>query len=146
MKKSDRQIIFDKYGGRCAYCGCGLDKGWHVDHMLPIRRKRKAVGGFWDNQLSPDRNWVERKYVPDGCEHPERDVLENKIASCRSCNINKHGQSVEEFRSMIAGFMKSLNERIVQYKVARRYGLIQETGIEVKFYFETSLINKQEEK
>ncbi len=36
MKKSDRQKVFDKYEGRCAYCGCELVKGWHVDHIDPI--------------------------------------------------------------------------------------------------------------
>lgn len=33
MKLRDR--IFQKYGGRCAYCGCELQKGWHVDHITP---------------------------------------------------------------------------------------------------------------
>lgn len=35
MKKADREKIFYKYGGRCAYCGCELTKGWHVDHIEP---------------------------------------------------------------------------------------------------------------
>lgn len=143
MKKSDRQKIFDKYGGRCAYCGCILDNKWHVDHMLPIRRKKKIVGGYWENQFTedgkfnPERKWIERKSVNDGCEHPERDVFENMIASCPSCNINKHGQSVEEFRDMITGFVNSLNKYNVNYKVAKRYGLIEETGKKLQFYFET---------
>lgn len=34
MKLRDR--VFKKYDGRCAYCGCELKKGWHIDHIIPI--------------------------------------------------------------------------------------------------------------
>jgi len=34
--------------------------------------------------------------------------------------------------------MKHLNEINTQYKIAKRYGLVAETGIDVKFYFETN--------
>lgn len=44
--------------------------------------------------------------------------------------------AIEGFRNLIHGFVNSLNRDSVQYKVAKRYGLIRETGIEVKFYFE----------
>lgn len=47
--KNDRQIIFDKFGGKCAYCGCDLLKGWHVDHLKPVRREMKydRVKQYW---------------------------------------------------------------------------------------------------
>lgn len=126
MKKSDRQKIYDKFGGRCAYCGCELTKGWHVDELLPVHRNMK-----WNKEKT--------KYVHDGTYiNPERLTIENQMPSCPSCNINKHSMSLEEFRNMIAGFMKHLNEVSTQYKIAKRYGLVQETGIEVKFYFEKS--------
>ena len=38
MKKNDRKAIYEKYGGKCAYCGCELQKGWHVDEIEPVRR------------------------------------------------------------------------------------------------------------
>ncbi len=41
MTKTDRQKIFDKYGGKCAYCGCELQKGWHVDHVEPEGNQNK---------------------------------------------------------------------------------------------------------
>ena len=37
MNKKDRELIFNKYGGKCAYCGCELTKGWHVDEFEPVR-------------------------------------------------------------------------------------------------------------
>ena len=42
MKISDlrlRKIVFEKYNGRCAYCGCKLKSRFCVDHIHP---KHKA--------------------------------------------------------------------------------------------------------
>jgi 5-methylcytosine-specific restriction endonuclease McrA len=127
MKKVDRQRIFDKYGGRCAYCGCELLKGWHVDEVEPVRRNK-----VWNIDL---RRWETNKEKP--FEHPERMCIENQNPACASCNINKHSESLEDFRKSIKKYVESLNLYSTQYKIAKRYGLIMETGIEVKFYFET---------
>jgi len=133
MKKSDRQKIFDKYGGKCAYCGCDLESGWHVDEIEPVRRnyshewvddKQKGYGGKWVRKTT-------------GCANPDGFHIDNQNPACPSCNINKHSDSLESFRKMIAHFVTTLNRDITQYKIAKRYGLIQETNIEVKFYFET---------
>lgn len=67
---------------------------------------------------------------------PNRDCFENCMPACASCNINKHQMSLEDFRNLISGFMKHLNERNTQYKIAKRYGLVQEVDKEIKFYFE----------
>jgi 5-methylcytosine-specific restriction endonuclease McrA len=117
--KKDRQVIFNKYKGKCAYCGCELQKGWHVDELLPVRRN-------FDLQGNHDGTYM----------HPERLNINNQMPSCPSCNINKHSMSLEEFRSLIKGFMKHLNEVNTQYKVAKRYGLVSEVDIPVVFYFE----------
>lgn len=152
MKKSDREIVFNKYGGKCAYCGDPLQKAWHVDHAEPIQRKQKLVGGGYfhadtgkeltnenivqamkDDKAEYRRN----KLVSDGCHKPENDKIENMMPACPSCNINKHSMNIEEFRAFIQRFTQSLNKTSVIYKIARRYGLIQETEKKVIFYFET---------
>lgn len=124
MTKKDRQKVFDRYGGRCAYCGCQLTKGWHVDEMLPIRRNHT-----WDITNS--------KWVQAGCLHPERLNLANQMPACASCNISKHSDSLESFRRLVAGFIDSLNNYSTQYKIAKRYGLVVEQPKEIVFYFET---------
>lgn len=133
MKKSDRQKIFDKYGGRCAYCGCELQKGWHVDEIEPVRRGFEYIKDAKGNSIWENGKWLTKKNM----RHPERLNIENQNPSCASCNINKHSESLEQFRKNIAAYMKHLNEVSIQYKIAKRYGLIQETGIGVEFYFET---------
>lgn len=152
----DRNIVFNKYGGKCAYCGCELQKGWHVDHIEPVKRKTRTVHQHWKHietgevmlqneglrtmMKSPEWNkwkYVARKEVPDGFEYPERNILQNMIPACSSCNINKHGYTIEGFREMIQAFMKHLNQRNTQYKLAKRFGLVEETNKPVIFYFET---------
>ncbi len=116
MKPKDRELVFNKYGGKCAYCGCQLRKGWHVDHLEPLRRSLYKGGNH---------------------TYPERDCIENMMPSCASCNINKHSDNLERFRDLITGFMKHLNELNTQYKIAKRYGLVKEDIKPVVFYFET---------
>ena len=38
LKMTKREIVYDKFNGRCAYCGCELKAGFHIDHIDPIRR------------------------------------------------------------------------------------------------------------
>ena len=125
MKKSDRIKIFEKYGGKCAYCGGELTKSWHADHIQPIVRDSK-----WDRKKS--------KFVDSGtCSNPENEILENFNPACPSCNIQKNSFTLEQFRSNIQGFLNSLNLYNTQYKFVKKYGLVTETKMEVKFYFET---------
>jgi 5-methylcytosine-specific restriction endonuclease McrA len=132
MKKKERQDIFEKYGGKCAYCGCELLKGWHVDHIEPVVRDskwNKGKGRF--QQTGTLRN-------------PENDNLENYNPSCASCNIQKNSYTLEQFRRNIKQFVDSLNLYSTQYKFAKKYGLIEETKSEVVFYFEKNDNGKED--
>ena len=124
MNKKERRSVFDKFGGHCAYCGCKLPQGWHKDHVKPIRRKLNYDTG-------------KQKVLSTGkCRYPKRECAENYFPACASCNINKHSLSVDDFRKLINGFITSLNRDSTQYRVARRYGLVQETEKPVVFFFE----------
>lgn len=122
-KKQEREYLYQQMNGRCGYCGTPLPERWHVDHMDAVVRKF---------------DWckTKRKFVQNGeMFEPQNDVLENKIASCPSCNIRKRSDNVEQFREQLQHTMNTLNENSA-YKFARRFGLITETGAVVKFYFE----------
>lgn len=149
MKKDIRQKVYDKFGGKCAYCGCELQKGWHIDHAEPIGRRYKILpSGVYhikedrlaypheNTYKSPEFEFRKSRQVSDGCDHPERDCFDNYMPACPSCNINKHSCSVEQFRRNIAHYLESLNSYSTNYKFAKRYGLVKETGEKVVFYFE----------
>lgn len=110
-----RKLIYDKYKGKCAYCGCELPKLWHIDHIEPVVR-----------------DWINKE-----CKNPHlKDNIENQNPSCAPCNIQKNSYSLEQFRENIKKFVNSLNQYSTQYKFAKKYGLLKETDIEVVFYFE----------
>lgn len=124
-KKEERLFIYNKFGGKCYLCGVELNGHFHVDHKEAIKRN-----SIYDR--------TKGCYVYAGsCLKPELDVLGNKNPSCSSCNINKRDFSIEAFRRLIQGFVVSLNRDSTQYKIAKRYGLIQEDIKPIKFYFET---------
>jgi 5-methylcytosine-specific restriction endonuclease McrA len=108
-----REKIFNKLNGKCAYCGCELQKGWHIDHLLPLVRSP-----FTGEQ-----------------QYPERNKFDNLMPSCPSCNNYKHSYSIEEFRRLISELRKQLMLS-TQYKISLRYGLINEVEKEVKFHYE----------
>lgn len=112
--KQQRTLLREKYGDKCVYCGCDLPDRWHVDHIEPI------VRNWWDGT----------------CENPHRHTIENLNPSCPSCNIVKSSMSLESFRRVIGGFITSLNRDSTPYKFAKKYGLVEERVIEVKFWFE----------
>lgn len=124
MKKSTRDAVFKKFDGKCYLCGCELRPGWHIEHLVPCRRKYRL-----DKQT--------KKWVADGFENPEANHIDNLMPACASCNINKHSMDIETYRQQIQNFMDHLNNISTQYKLAKRFGLVQETGKSVVFYFET---------
>ena len=125
LTKAERQQVHDRFGGKCSYCGDPLVKGWHVDHLKAIKRT-----SYWNKKL--------KRFVNTGnCNRPEHDTMDNLMPSCASCNINKRDLSLEGFRKFITNLIVSLNRDSVQYKIAKRYGLVKETSIKVKFWFET---------
>lgn len=68
MRKINRQAVFDKFGGHCAYCGRDIGiKQMQVDHIAPKYRT-------FDNGI------------------------ENLNPSCAYCNHYKGGFEIESFR------------------------------------------------
>jgi hypothetical protein len=78
--KIDRQKIYEKYTGRCAYCGNPIYfKDMQVDHIVP-----------------------KRKYGTDD--------FENLNPSCRRCNHYKRTFDLEFYRHLIKELHGKLND------------------------------------
>lgn len=128
----ERQLVFDKFGGKCAYCGCELTKSFHVDHVEPMMRGKQLIGYSVFDQ---------KPVYGDRTKH-ENNVTENMMPSCASCNLYKSTYSLEQFREQVGLLTSRLNKRFPQYKIVKRFGLVVETNIPVNFYFETFLKTK----
>lgn len=109
MKKSDRTLVYNKYGKRCAYCGKHLEyHEMQVDHLIP------RMGG----------------------RRPSTEIYENWMPSCRRCNHYKRSYSLGNFRQLLRTLDQRVNAHYIN-KVAIDYGIIREVkpwnGV---FYFE----------
>lgn len=122
-KKEQRQKVKEKCDGKCAYCGETLGDKFHVDHLEAVQRKSKYISG--------------KGFVPTGeMRKPENDNFENLMPACVSCNIQKASLSLDVFREVIENKINVLNNNSTPYKIAKRYGLIEEKPKKIVFYFE----------
>ena len=108
ISKQEREIVYRKYGGRCAYCGREIAyKDMQVDHFLAKRA--------WNEPWSDD--------------------ISNLMPACRMCNHYKRANSLETFRRYIAEIPRKLRSDYI-YKIGVAYGNIIENEKPIVFYFE----------
>lgn len=106
LSKTQRQQVYEKCGGHCAYCGSRLDyKDMQVDHVKPLK-------------------------------HGGEDTLSNMLPACRSCNHYKAALDAEGFRRYLAGIHKRFMRDSIPYQAAARFGIVRHLGDGVTFYFE----------
>lgn len=131
--RENRQKIFDKYGGRCAYCGCHLGSNFQVDHIVPVFHN--------DSDEDFERRSThgkKTKLVVRGSDEES-----NYNPACIRCNRWKATMSIETFRKEISQQVIRARRESCNFRMAEDFGLIKETGVEVKFYFETPSLLKE---
>ena len=107
-----RKIIFNKFGGKCAYCGVELEDRFTIDHIVPKRRH--------------DKN------------HPckGKDLIENYNPSCQSCNSSKSCFTLNQWR----GHLEKQHDRCIRdsatFRSLLRFGQVVRIKNKVTFYFE----------
>lgn len=107
LSKQERQRIYDKTAGRCAYCGCEITiQQMQVDHLAPLYN-----GGA--------------------------DDMANYLPACRSCNHYKSTLTLEKFRAALERMPDVLERDSVTYRNAVRFGLVTPTPRPIVFYFES---------
>ncbi len=109
--KINRQAVYEKYGGHCAYCGRKIEfRKFQVDHYWPHFLKHHEAG------LDNDR-------------------FENLMPSCAKCNNHKHGMTPKMWRSEL-GKQVSRLRKTAQFDRVLRFGQIEITENPIIFYFE----------
>lgn len=77
IPKKIRKIVYQKYNGHCAYCGCEIpEKGFNVDHLHCLRNY---------------------EYDEDIDVHD----VSNMMPACGSCNRYKATMDLETFREQL---------------------------------------------
>jgi 5-methylcytosine-specific restriction endonuclease McrA len=118
ITKSKKEIVYNKYNGRCAYCGIEINyNNFNIDHINPIRRDIKGkdrLNGIYGNNN-----------------------IHNLNPSCVSCNCSKWSYSLEEWRNIISNKYNKLIEKEPSFHLLIRFNIVKINKKEVKFYFET---------
>lgn len=110
--KIDRKKVYEKYNGRCAYCGRKIKyKDMQVDHIRP-----------------------KVKYSP--FEEIDVDDISNLNPSCRLCNHYKRANTLEVFRDLISKIPCKLERDSYIYRVGMAYGFNDNKERNVESYFE----------
>lgn len=123
IPKKVRVALYDKYNHKCAYCGCDLEyKDMQIDHIKSVYANTDIKQAMTDEEM----------YSED-----------NLLSTCRQCNFYKSSMDLETFRNrLINTLMKNL-QKTFQYRLALKYGLIEEHIQPIRFYFET--LNRKSE-
>lgn len=117
--QSKRKLIYNKFNGKCAYCGCDISlKEMQIDHLVPLYRNDS------DEQLN---KWGKIRGTND---------ISNLMPSCRSCNHYKSTMDLEQFRNELCNLRKRLNTSHKIYSISKRYRLIEEKPNKIVFFFE----------
>lgn len=115
LTKHERQLVYKKCNGHCAYCGKEITIGqMQVDHIIPMEF-----------------------YPSYDCYGIDIDVIDNMLPSCRSCNNYKRTFSLEQFRSQIERCPTILKGESATYRNAVRFSMVIPNPHHIQFYFET---------
>ena len=118
ISKKTRQLVYDKCGGHCAYCGKEIAyKDMQVDHVVPLERGVCEL-------------WIEKRGYKRGT-----DDFDNLLPSCRACNFRKGTHSVEQFRRELKNQCDGLCKTF-QGRMSLAYGLIERVDKPIVFFFE----------
>lgn len=110
-KKENRIAVYNRFGGRCSYCGVELDiNKFHVDHLEPLRR----------GEIGYVRNHT----------------FENCMPSCAQCNSSKSSFPLEVWRRELELKVSRLNKYYSIYRICKSFNLVSESGNCVVFHFE----------
>ena len=130
FSKQKRIEIYSKFNGKCAYCGTEIKlKDMQVDHIIPkddfcvmnseVKSRNPYIPPFLSHLSNKD------------CNH-----IDNLFPSCRVCNNWKGYSNLLVFKSSLEYQVKRLNQYSSSYRIAKKYGQIQEIIEPIRFFFE----------
>lgn len=111
-----RLLLHEKYNHKCAYCGCDLEyKDMQIDHIESVYANMD-IG----QTMTTEEMYSEKNLMP----------------ACRQCNFYKSSMDLETFRKRLTTTLMENLQKTFQYRLALKYGLIEEHIEPITFYFE----------
>jgi len=130
LTKKQRAELREKFGGRCAYCGCELpEKVWHADHVQAVLRKSEQC-------MKAATKGIFKLKATGEVFRPEAECKENIFPACAPCNLLKTSYSLEMFRKQVSLQVERGRRSSVNFRTAERFGLIEAVEKPVVFWFE----------
>lgn len=125
IPKRVRLEVYEKCNHRCAYCGCELEyKDMQVDHIKSIY-----------SNMDYKQTMTEQEMYS----------IENLLPACRQCNFYKSVFTLEVFRERLQTTMIKNLRKNLGYRLAVKYGLVEEKIKPIIFYFEKLRRRKNDE-
>lgn len=132
MKKADRQKVFEKFGGRCAYTGKELPEKWEIDHV------------------EPKSSWKFQQYDNDLKRIHDPNSIDNLVPALKIVNHYKRGKDLEMWRTFLLKLHIRLKKmpkktrvkrtekrKAYLIEVASHFGITVDKPFNGIFYFET---------
>ena len=122
LKKEKRQLIHQKYNGRCAYCGDKLEYSkMHVDHIIPLYRR-------WTNLELEKYGKVKGS-----------GKIDNLMPSCQTCNLSKSTFTLDVWKEQICLKINRLRRDSSSFRLIEKFNLIKVKNSDIIFYFEKNM-------
>jgi hypothetical protein len=114
LTKAQRQQVYDKTEGHCAYCGTLITiEQMQADHIAAF----------------------EYAHIMEA-QGNDPNSIDNYLPACRSCNYIKDTLPLEKFRNTIEYWPETLRRDSVTFRNALRFGIVKVIPQRVVFYFE----------
>ena len=131
VKPELKRQAYQKTGGNCAFCGDTLADKYTVSHIVNPAQFKVLMIKHKQNKGSEIPVYLEHLDPYDSMH------IDNILACCIPCNFQKKELSVEAYRDKIMSTVGVLDRNDKNYKLAKRFGLVQETDKDsITFYFE----------
>lgn len=128
ISKKNREIVKNKFDGKCAYTGTELLSDWQVDHAKAVRR-----------------NW----WLNNSAMFEQNHNLNNMLPAQRIINHYKHSMDLEQFRVFMKDFNirisklpknpkieKSIKRKAYMLEIARLFGITPDKPFSGIFWYE----------
>lgn len=126
MTREQRLIVFNKYGGRCAYTGRPLGDDWQVDHITPVFQYRMFMATGNPNDIV------------------------NLVPALKIVNHYKRAKDLAQFRTYISTLheriaklpkttrtIKTFGKKKYMLEIASAFDITHDKPFTGLFYFET---------